>query len=331
MTATDPDSDPLPYEWVLLREHDTGDHAKFIPANYEVVAEAVQQPNQAQIEFAVPRDGGSYRLMVCVRDNHGGAASANIPFLVEAPRVPVAPRATEADPDSEKEDGEPEYMTGAAGQASKVDIRYDINSGWKLYVNDERFFVKGAGGQRNLAALKAAGGNAIRTWSTDMAGRVLDEAHKHGLMVCLGLWMAQERHRFDYNNRVAVERQLRKLRAAVRTYKNHPALLMWCVGNEVEWGPGTNVAVYRAINEVARMVREEAPNHPTTTAFADIGKNSIKAALAAQYCPDLDILGINSYGGLPSMADRLRAVGWVRPYMIMEFGPKGQWEVEKTE
>ena len=331
VTASDPDSDPLTYEWVLLRELDTGDHAHLVPAKYEIVAGAVQQPDQAQTGFTVPRDGGPYRLMVHVRDDKGGATSANIPFLVEASREPIAPKAAEPDPDAEEEDGEPEDKPEAAGPASKVDIRYALGGGWTLYVNDTPFFIKGAGGQKNLDGIKAAGGNAIRTWSTDMAGKVLDEAHAHGLMVCLGLWMGQERHRFDYNNRTAVERQLRKLRAAVRTYRNHPALLMWCVGNEVEWGPGTNVAVYKAINEIARMVREEDPHHPTTTAFADIGKNSVKAALAAQYCPDLDILGINSYGGLSSMAGRLRDVGWVRPYMIMEFGPKGQWEVDKTE
>ncbi len=191
-------------------------------------------------------------------------------------------------------------------------------------------FIKGAGGRKHLEELKAAGANAIRTWSTDFATAVLDDAHRRGLKVCLGLWMKQERHGFDYSKRDAVDQQLQKLRAAVRRYRNHPALILWCCGIEVEWGAGTNVAVYKAINDVARMVHEEDPFHPTTTAFADLGYNNIKAALAAQYCPELDIFGVNSYGGLPTMADRLQNMGWSRPYLIMEFGPRGQWEVQKT-
>lgn len=332
VTASDPDSDPLSYEWVLVREVSLGDAANLVPAKYETVAGALAQPGQPQVEFTVPTEGGAYRLIVYARDDKGRAASANIPFLVEASRAPivakpaVAQAATDPAAGEEAAEGERKPL----GPPARVEVRHTMEGGWKLYVDNEPFFVKGAGGRRNLEELKAAGGNAIRTWSTDFANKVLDDAHEQGLKVCLGLWMQQERHRFDYNNREAVQRQLEKLRVAVNKYKNHPALLMWCCGIEVEWGEGTNEAVYRAINEVARMVHEEDPNHPTTTAFADIGANSFKAALAARYCPELDILGINSYGGLASMADRLRGVGWVRPYMIMEFGPKGQWEVEKT-
>ncbi len=328
VTASDPDSDPLSYEWVLVRESSLGNVTRGIPAQYEKIDGAIEQAATSRIRFTIPSEAGPYRLIVYVRDDKGHAASANIPFLVEATREPAAPVATQ--PAAEKDATAAPAEPGTNGPGSRVEIRHSLDGGWKLYVNDELFFVKGAGGQKHLDELKAAGGNAIRTWSTDFAGKVLDDAHERGLKVCLGLWMGQERHRFDYTDRKAVERQLNKLRAAVNQFKNHPALLMWCCGIEVEWGPATNPPVYQAINEVARMVHEEDPHHPTTTAFADIGSNSVKAAMAAQYCPDLDILGINSYGGLPSMADRLRDVGWVRPYMIMEFGPKGQWEVEQT-
>jgi hypothetical protein len=336
VVASDPDGDPLTYAWVLRQEiKGSGDDGQ-LPAEYSDVSDSVPTQSVPKITFMIPREAGPYRLFVYVRDNKGHTTSANLPFLVEAVRAPVATKPAEVvQPPDHTEVGtsteEPE--TGAVVIGNPVHVAIEktgVGGGWELVVDGQPYFVKGAGGRKYLAELKAAGANTIRTWSTDFATPVLDEAQKYGLKVCLGLWMKQERHKFNYSDREAVASQLQKLRSAVRRYRNHPALLMWCCGIEVESGAGTNVAVYKAINEVARMVHEEDTHHPTTTAFADLGYNNVKAALAAQYCPELDIFGVNSYGGLATMADRLRTMGWTRPYMIMEFGPKGQWESPRT-
>ena len=49
-----------------------------------------------------------------------------------------------------------------------------------------------------------------------------------------------------------------------------------------------------------------------------------------KYCPSIDIIGINSYGGGPSIAERYPKAGGVKPYVITEFGPAGTWEVGKN-
>ncbi|MGB0347750.1 MAG: hypothetical protein ACPGGA_09710, partial [Balneolaceae bacterium] len=41
----------------------------------------------------------------------------------------------------------------------------------------------------------------------------------------------------------------------------------------------------------------------------------------------IDIHGINSYGGFPSVVERYRAQGGTKPVIITEFGPPGTWEV----
>ncbi|MBC8101569.1 MAG: glycosyl hydrolase family 2, partial [Cytophagales bacterium] len=72
------------------------------------------------------------------------------------------------------------------------------------------------------------------------------------------------------------------------------------------------------------------PNHPTVTVIAEIGDGGIKAKKVAKLCPSIDILGVNSYGGLASLPTRLRVADWNKPYMVTEFGTNGTWEVGKT-
>ena len=49
---------------------------------------------------------------------------------------------------------------------------------FQLIVNDEPFYIKGAGGRDRLDTLAAYGGNSIRTWGVDNAQSILDDAYK---------------------------------------------------------------------------------------------------------------------------------------------------------
>jgi hypothetical protein len=95
-------------------------------------------------------------------------------------------------------------------------------------------------------------------------------------------------------------------------------------------GDGSDPNVWKAVEEIARMVKQVDPNHPTLTVIAELGAEGIKAKQVKALCPDIDILGINSYGGALSLPTRLKASGWTKPYMVTEFGPNGPWEVGKT-
>lgn len=197
----------------------------------------------------------------------------------------------------------------------------------RLMRNGEPYLIKGVGGKSHLATLAESGGNSIRTWSVDNLDAILDQAHQHGLTVCVGLWLGHERHGFDYQNEAAILKQLEDCLAAVRRYKDHPAVLLWGIGNEME-GEGTNPAIWYAIDHIARQIKQIDPNHPTMTVIAELGDHKVQSI--ERFCPNVDIIGVNSYGGIPSVAERYRKAGGTKPFIVTEHGPHGPWEVGKT-
>lgn len=202
------------------------------------------------------------------------------------------------------------------------------NGAYRLLREGKPYFIKGAGGDGSRALLRSLGGNSIRTWGVDNLGAVLDEAEKSGLTVCAGIWLGHKEHGFDYSNGDQVAEQYEKAREAVMKYRNHPALLLWSLGNEMEISAGAdNAAVWSAVNSLGAMVHKLDPNHPTMTVVAEIGGGKVK--YINRLCPEIDIIGINSYGGGPSIAKRYREAGGVKPFIITEFGPAGVWETEK--
>ena len=205
-----------------------------------------------------------------------------------------------------------------------------VDDNWQLLRDNEPYFIRGAGGGASLEKLAAAGANSVRTWSTEYLDRLLDDAHALGLSVTVGLWLEHERHGFDYGDAEQVEAQKQRVREQVLRYKDHPAVLLWGVGNEMEgFGAGDNPRVWAAVNDIAAMIRELDPAHPTMTVTSEIGGSRVEAV--HELCTEIDIHGINSYGGAQSLPERLLAAGATKPYIVTEFGPPGPWEVDKTE
>ena len=217
----------------------------------------------------------------------------------------------------------------APAQPAPVTLRHGDAGAWELLRDGNPYFVQGAGGQRSLKLLVECGGNSIRTWGADHLDKTLDEAHQLGLTVTVGIWLGHERHGFSYSDAKQVADQHAKARAAIEKYKDHPAVLMWGIGNEME-GSGDNAAIWQAIEAIAKAAKEIDPKHPTMTVIAEIGEDGKKVVAIHKFCPSIDVIGINSYGGGPSVAKRYRKAGGTKPYLITEFGPTGFWEGGKT-
>ncbi len=209
----------------------------------------------------------------------------------------------------------------------KVEVRKE-GKGFKLYRGGEPYYIKGVGGQTYLDRAVAYGANSLRTWGAPDAISVLDEAQEKGLTVLFGLWVGQERQGFDYNDSKAVQAQLEYFTSIVKKYKDHPAILMWGIGNENDL-MYSDYRVWNAINDIAKMIHEEDPNHPTMTVTA--GLDVAEVQLIKERAPEIDIYGINTYGGLIGIDKQIRSFGWEGPYIITEWGPNGHWEVPKTE
>lgn len=214
-----------------------------------------------------------------------------------------------------------------AAFAAKVEV-VKTESGFQLLRDGEPYYIKGAGGTVELERLKAYGGNSIRTWGiSDETDEILDRAHKLGLTVTFGIWMGQERQGFDYTNEAAVQAQLEGFRQVIRKYKDHPAILIWGVGNEMDLDY-SNFDVWKHLEAICKMVREEDPDHPTMAVTAGLDVAEIK--LINKYAPSLDILGVNTYGNISYLPEAVKVYGWEKPYIVAEWGPYGWWEVGKT-
>jgi hypothetical protein len=221
-------------------------------------------------------------------------------------------------------------LAGGVQAQSKVAVE-KTNAGFRLVRNGKPYAIKGVGFGNNsdLDTLVAAGGNSIRTWSPDKVDTLLDDAHQRGLTVCVGFWLGHPRHGFDYLNEAAVLKQLDDIIAAVKKYKDHPAVLMWGVGNEME-GERGNPSIWYAVNHIAREIKKVDANHPTMTVIAELGADECKVHSIDRFCPDIDIIGLNSYGGIPTLAERFNKAGVSKPYIVTEHGPPGPWETAKT-
>ena len=213
----------------------------------------------------------------------------------------------------------------------KVEV-VQVASGYQLQRNGRPYWIKGAGMNVSEVEIFAShGGNSLRTWSTggDAAtGRkFLDEAAKYGVTVALCLDLGRERHGFDYNDEEAVAKQLEFARGEVLKYKDHPALLFWIIGNELNHGY-TNPRVFNAVNEISKMIHAEDGYHPTTTALT--GFSAELLADAESRAADLDFLSFQLYAGIDQLPHKIKEVGYTKPFMITEWGATGHWEVSKT-
>jgi Glycosyl hydrolases family 2, TIM barrel domain len=216
----------------------------------------------------------------------------------------------------------------AEGPGRPIPVKLEKTAdGFRLLRDGKPFFIKGAGGRSYLDVLKATGGNAIRTWGEEDIEPLLDRAHELGLTVTVGIWLGQPRQGFRYDNEAAVRGEIEKSRRFFRRYKEHPAVLIWSLGNEME-GDGNDPKIWKTVNEIARIAHQEDPNHPTMTVVAELGGKKLE--MYRTLCPDVDVLGINSYAGLASLADRLEKAKFDRPYVVTEYGPPGVWEVGQT-
>ncbi len=213
-------------------------------------------------------------------------------------------------------------------QAQRAEILKD-GTRWQLKVNNQPFFVKGVVGHTYLEKVKQYGGNSIRIgWKKEE----LDQVNRLGLNALVNLPANAERYGMNYDDAAAVKKQTAAIIEIVKKTKDHPAVLMWAIGNELDYIPGTkpfNPKVWDAVNQAAKAIKAIDPNHPVMTV---IGTSMMeKVADIVKRCPDIDLLGINSYGDIYTLPETLQKYGWIKPYVISEWGPDGYWEVKKTK
>ncbi|MES2657901.1 MAG: glycoside hydrolase family 2 TIM barrel-domain containing protein [Verrucomicrobiota bacterium] len=219
---------------------------------------------------------------------------------------------------------------------SVVAIKQDAEGKFTLLRDGKPYIIHGVGGSAHLKDLAKHGGNSIRTWGIGSLEEkvdgvpLLDYCQSLGISVTAGIWIGHVRHGFNYSDEAQLKKQRDTVREAARKYRGHPALLMWGLGNEME-GPesdGRDPKIWKELNVLAGILKEEDPHHPVMTVIAGAGATKVKGIL--DHYPNIDVLGVNAYAGASGAARAVKQAGWKKPFVLTEFGPLGHWEVPKT-
>ncbi|MFB7501427.1 discoidin domain-containing protein [Streptomyces sp. NPDC056161] len=218
---------------------------------------------------------------------------------------------------------------------------------WQLTVDGQPYRIKGltwgpatADAERYLPDLSSMGVNTVRTWGTDATSKpLLDSAAAHGIKVIAGFWLQPgggpgSGGCVNYVTDTAYKNQmLDEFPKWVQTYKDHPGVLMWNVGNESVLGlqncySGDELERQRDayttfVNDVAKKIHGIDPNHPVTSTDAWTGAWPYYKRNA----PDLDLYAVNAYNAVCDIRSAWEQGGYTKPYIVTETGPAGEWEV----
>lgn len=136
----------------------------------------------------------------------------------------------------------------------------------------------------DIPLMAAAGINVVRTYEPLLDRGVLDQLAAAGIYVIESVYPFGGAPVTD-----VIER--------VRVIKDHPAVLMWAVGNEWNYnglyvGLSHDDAVAR-LNDAVALIKAEDPSHPVATIYGEL-----PTAETLQAMPGVDIWGINAYRGI---------------------------------
>ena len=202
-----------------------------------------------------------------------------------------------------------------------------------VFVGDRKFYVRGvtygpfrsdgsgnefhlAQAVRDFREMSACGVNAVRTYTVPPRW-FLDVAHSYNLRVMVGIpW---EQHIAFLENAQSAQSIEQRVRAVVRSFAEHPAVLCYAVGNEipapiVRWYGHRRIEAF--LHRLCQAAKAEDPgglvsyiNYPTTE-YLEL--------------PFLDLVGFNVYleseDRFQAYLGRLQNLAGERPLIIAELG-----------
>jgi hypothetical protein len=195
--------------------------------------------------------------------------------------------------------------------------------------------IRGVCGTRDLDLANTFGVNTVRGYTIKLDGETkatLDEAHALGMKVIVSEWMPHQgankgkgnsTWNFDYTKRI--DERLAKFTGKVDAIGDHPAILMWGLGNEVH----LDREYLEYVNLMSKAIHERHPLALTSLTMINAKPDNIEKI--KRFAPDLDVVGVQSYsvgavrGGIRNMERH-----WGKPYYYSEFNGKGPWNFKKT-
>jgi len=199
----------------------------------------------------------------------------------------------------------------------------------------ETFQIKGVCGDTDLDRLAKLSVNTVRGYTIqepEVMREKLDHAHRLGMKMIVSEWMPHHGENknkdgvvwnFDYHAKG--DQMVEKLIRKVEAIGDHPALLMWGLGNEVH----LDEPYLRVVNRMSEEIHKRFPHHITSLTVINVKDEGIAAI--KKFAPDIDVLGVQSYSlGAVSGSIKKAEKVWGKPFYMSEFNTKGPWNFGKT-
>jgi len=202
-----------------------------------------------------------------------------------------------------------------------------IGTTFALTRDGASYYIKGITGGANLNMAQQYGANSVRVFNSNGAMAALDIAASHCMTVVLGI--ALSRMPPDYTDATYLDSKRAEVTNLLATVKDHPALLMWALGNEIQLAAGNdNQTTVGFVQELAQLIHQQDPNHPVITAIA--GANTTFINHVVQWAPALDAIGINTYAAVVTVNADVARSTYTGAIIVTEWGPTGWWEAPMT-
>ena len=205
----------------------------------------------------------------------------------------------------------PRAADGSVGTAAPFDIRGISWSPAQRGARQPDGAAYLAAADRDLPLMRAAGINTVKSYGP-LPRAVLDKLLANGIAAIVSVLVTADD---DFE-------------APVKELRDHPALLMWIIGNE--WNLNRLFdscaldTCYQKVNDAARRIKELDPNHAVATSFAPAGEVPSDNDLARLSA--IDVWGLNVYSQ-PSFFSRFQfwrlsgqRTGIKKPMFMSEYG-----------
>ncbi len=214
-------------------------------------------------------------------------------------------------------DGEPFVVNGVG--YSPISVGENWAAAWQD--RSDRYLV-------DFPLMKAGGANAVRLYAPVLSTAMLDAAWANGLYVIPNFGVDQNQLNCTEAKNFMIDRFVEMVNA----WKDHPAILFWLVGNEVNVNLGGNDLCtdwYPTLDAMAAAAHaaEGASFHPVATANADVGGGLTDVCQPGcsddTALPNVDLWGIQVYRGCSlssAFADYAAKSDCARPLVVTEFG-----------
>ena len=148
---------------------------------------------------------------------------------------------------------------------------------------------------------------------------LLDTSYNNGIMVIMSVAMSKK----DLDSQ--------KYLTVVSSFKDHPAILMWAIGNEWNlngfYDTWAMTEAAQAVEQAAIRIKELDVHHPVCSILGDAFESGWKIGDILPQCLSIDLWGLNIYRGMSfgNLFEQWKAA-WeampkpAKPFYISEFG-----------